>query len=493
MEKSKVISGLFWKFAERIGAQGVSLIVSIVLARILSPEDYGLISLITIFITISNVFIESGMGTALIQKKDADSEDFSTVFYFNLFVSIIMYVILFLIASLIAKFYNINELIPIVRVLGLTVIISGLKGVQNAYVSKKMMFRKFFMATLIGTIISAIIGIVMAYNGFGAWSLVAQQLTNTIISTIMLWIIVPWRPTLEISLNKLKGLYKFGWKILCSSLIDTIYNELYGLTIGKLFNTETLAYYNRGNQFPKLITENVNGSISSVMLPTLSKEQDNKEKMKNIMRKSIQTSSFILFPILIGLAVVAEPLVRIILTDKWLPSVPIMQLLCFSYLLWPIHTVNLQAINALGRSDIYLKLEIAKKIVGVLGLCISIPFGIYAMVIAKIVAAIISTFINASPNKKLLNYNITEQLKDILPSFLISSLMGVVVYSIIFLNINVWITIIVQVLLGIIIYVILAKLFKIKIYEYLLGQVIEILNKKKGKIDERKKIEHRIT
>lgn len=479
MEKNKVISGLFWKFAERIGAQGVSLVVSIVLARILSPEDYGLISLITIFITISNVFIESGMGTALIQKKDADSKDFSTVFYFNLFISLIMYMILFITAPLIARFYNINELILIIRVLGITVIISGLKGVQNAYVSRKMVFRKFFMATLIGTIISAIIGITMAYNGFGVWALVAQQLTNTIIGTIMLWIIVPWRPTLEFSLNKLKNLYKFGWKILCSSLIDTVYNELYGLTIGKLFNPEVLAYYNRGNQFPKLITENVNGSISTVMLPTLAKEQDNKEKMKNIMRKSIQTSSFILFPILIGLAVVSEPLVRIVLTDKWLPSVPIMQLLCFSYLLWPIHTVNLQAINALGRSDIYLKLEIAKKIVGIIGLCISVPFGIYAMVIAKIVAAIVSTFINASPNKKLLNYNIIEQLKDIMPSFFISAIMGIMVYMIIFLNLSVWLTIIIQVLLGIIIYIVLAKVFKIQIFTYLLEQLTSIIKKRR--------------
>lgn len=333
------------------------------------------------------------------------------------------------------------------------------------------------MATLIGTIISAIIGITMAYNGFGVWALVAQQLTNTIIGTIMLWIIVPWRPTLEFSLNKLKNLYKFGWKILCSSLIDTVYNELYGLTIGKLFNPEVLAYYNRGNQFPKLITENVNGSISTVMLPTLAKEQDNKEKMKNIMRKSIQTSSFILFPILIGLAVVSEPLVRIVLTDKWLPSVPIMQLLCFSYLLWPIHTVNLQAINALGRSDIYLKLEIAKKIVGIIVLCISVPFGIYAMVIAKIVAAIVSTFINASPNKKLLNYNIIEQLKDIMPSFFISAIMGIMVYMIIFLNLSVWLTIIIQVLLGIIIYIVLAKVFKIQIFTYLLEQLTSIIKK----------------
>lgn len=479
MEKNKVISGLFWKFAERIGAQGVNLVVSIILARILAPEDYGLIALITIFITISNVFIESGMGTALIQKKNADNKDFSTVFYFNMFVSIIMYVILFFIAPIIAKFYNTNTLIPIIRVLGITLIISGIKGVQNAYVSKKMIFKNFFVATLVGTIASAMIGIIMAYKGFGVWALVTQQLTNTAIDTIMLWIVVKWRPTLEFSLERLKDLYKFGWKILCSSLIDTIYNELYGLTIGKVFEPKMLAYYNRGNQFPKLITVNIDGSISSVMLPALSKEQEDKKKMKSIMRKSIQTSSFILFPILIGLAVVSEPLVKIILTDKWLPSVPIMQLLCFSYLLWPIHTVNLQAINALGRSDIYLKLEIAKKVVGIIGLCITIPFGIYAMVIAKIVSSIVSIAINASPNKKLLNYSLKDQLKDIIPSFIISCIMGIIAYSIKFLEFNAWVTLILQILTGMIIYIILARVLKIEIFRYLLNQVLNIIHKQK--------------
>lgn len=483
MEKNEVISGLFWKFAERIGAQGVNLIVSIILARILAPEDYGLIALITIFITISNVFIESGMGTALIQKKDADYTDFSTVFYFNMTISILLYIILFLGAPLIAKFYNNQQLTSVVRVLGITLIVSGLKGVQNAYVSKKMIFKKFFIATLIGTVVSAIIGIVMAYKGFGVWALVTQQLTNTIIDTIMLWISVKWRPTLQFSFNRLKQLYKFGWKILCSSLIDTVYNELYGLTIGKVFEPTALAYYNKGNQFPKLITINIDGSISSVMLPTLAKEQENKEKMKRMMRKSIQTSSFILFPILIGLAVVAKPLVKILLTDKWLPCVPIMQMLCFSYLLWPIHTVNLQAINALGRSDIFLKLEIIKKIMGVLALCISIPCGIYVMVFSKIIVSLLSTIVNAFPNKKLLDYSIVEQTKDILPSFLISCIMGIIVYGITLLKFNVWITLGVQIIIGVILYILLAHVFKLESLDYVINTIREFIkNKNKEKI-----------
>lgn len=477
MEKNKVISSLFWKFAERIGAQGVNLIVSIVLARILAPQDYGVVALITIFITISNVFIEAGLPTALIQKKDADSLDFSSVFYCNVVMSIILYFVIFLIAPGIAKFYNNSGLIPVLRVLGISVLIAGLKSVQNAYVSKKMIFKKFFICTSIGTIGSAFVGIFMAYKGYGVWALVAQQLFNTTVDTIMLWITVKWRPTLEFSLKRLKVLFKYGWKMLCSGLIDAIYNELYGLVIGKAYTTEQLAYYNRANQFPKLITINIDGSISSVMLPALSKEQDNPEKVKNMMRRAIKTSSFLLFPMMFGLIAVAKPLVSIVLTDKWLPSVPIMQLLCLSYALWPIHTVNLQAISAMGRSDIFLKLEIIKKIIGTISLLISIPFGIKFMVIMKIITSIISTFINSYPNKKLLNYSYKEQIKDILPAGILAAVMAIITYSVVFLNLENVVTLIIQLALGIIIYLTISYLFKFESLNYAINTIKNIKRK----------------
>lgn len=476
--RSKVMSSLFWKFAERIGAQGVNLIVSIALARILAPEDYGAVALITIFITISNVFVEQGFGTALIQKKDADDLDFSSVFYCNILISIVLYVIVFLASPLIAKFYNMPELVPVIRVLGISILIAGLKSIQNAYVSRKMMFKKFFISTSIGTIGSAVVGIWMAYNDFGVWALVTQQLLNTGVDTIMLWITVKWRPIWKFSMERLKKLFSFGWKMLCSALIETIYNELYGLAIGKIYNSESLAYYNKGNQFPNLITENVNGSISSVMLPALSNEQEDKEKVKSMMSRAIKTSSFILFPMMVGLAVVAEPLVRLILTDKWLPAVPLMQLLCFSYIFWPIHTVNLQAISAMGRSDIYLKLEIIKKVVGIVALIISCPFGITVMVIMKIVTSIISTFINSYPNKKLIGYTFKEQIKDILPAFILSILMGVIVYGLgrilniqLAISLKLFIFLIIQVIVGGIIYVGLAYVFKLESLTYLINLV----------------------
>ena len=478
--KSKVISSLVWKFLERVCAQAVNLVVSIILARLIAPEQYGVIALTTIFITISNVFVESGLGTSLIQKKNADSKDFSTVFYCNIIMSIIMYLVIFFTAPLAAKFYSSPILTPVLRVLGITVLIAGVKSIQCSYVSKNMMFKKFFVSTFIGTVISAVIGIWMAYNGYGVWSLVVQQLSNTLFDTIILWITVKWRPTLEFSFKRLKVLYGFGWKMLCSSLIDTVYNEIYGLSIGKIYTTEQLAYYNRGNQFPKLITVNIDGSISSVMLPTLSKEQDNKQKVKNMMRRAIKTSSFLLFPLMIGLAVVAKPLISILLTDKWLPAVPLMQLLCFSYMLWPIHTINLQAINALGRSDIFLKLEVIKKIVGVTALIISIPFGIKFMVFMKIIISIISTFINSHPNKKLVDYSYMEQITDILPSLFVSAFMGIIVYMMNLLPISSILILIIQILLGIVIYIVLSYAFKLEAFRYIIDSIKLKFKKRKA-------------
>ena len=478
--KGKVLSSLFWKFAERMGAQGVNLIVSIILARILAPEEYGTVALVTIFITISNVFIENGFGTALIQKKNADELDFSSVFYCNIVISIILYITIFFVSPIIAKFYNNEQLVLILRVLSITVLVSGLKSVQNAYVSKKMIFKKFFICTSIGTISSAVIGIWMAYKGYGVWALVAQQIINNLISTIMLWITVKWRPALKFSFTRLKDLFSFGWKMLCSGLIDAIYNELYGLAIGKVYNTEQLAYYNKANQFPNLITTNVNGSISAVMLPALSNEQEKKERVKSMMRRAIKTSSFLLFPMMFGLAAVSEPLIKIILTDKWLPAVKLMQLLCFSYALWPIHTINLQAISAMGRSDIFLKLEVIKKVVGVIALVISIPLGIVWMAGIKVITSIISTFINAYPNKKLLNYSYLEQIKDISGSFIISIIMLVAIYVMNYIKINIYLLLMMQIIIGVLIYIGISYLTKNESFNY-------IVNMLKDKFDKRNK------
>lgn len=469
--KSKVLSSLMWKLLERSGTQGIQFIVQIVLARILLPNDYGIIALIAIFITVANVFVQSGFNTALIQKKDATEEDFSSVFYLSLFIAIILYALIFFASPYIAYFYKTPELISVLRVLSITLIFGAFNSIQNAIISRRMEFKKLFASSIGAIILSGITGIVLAYIGLGVWALVAQQLVNQLSVTAILWFTVKWRPKLIFSFSKINKLFSYGWKLLLSALIDTLYMNLRSLIVGKIYSPSMLGYYNRGDQFPQLIVSNINGSIQSVMLPTLSSEQDNKQKVKELVRRSIVTSSFLLFPMMIGLAVVGESLIKIILTDKWLPCVPFMQIFCLSYALWPIHTANLQAINALGRSDIFLKLEIIKKLMGIIILIISMFLGVYAIAVGTLISGIISTFINAHPNLKLLNYSYTEQIKDIMPSFIISIIMGIIIYPIKFMNNSVIIILIIQIIIGIVIYFGLAKLFKLECYEYLLKTV----------------------
>ena len=469
--RGSIISGLVWKFAERIGAQGIGFIVSIVLARLLCPEDYGLISLITIFLAVSGVFIQSGFGTALIQKKDADNIDFSTVFYFNILMSLIFYFLLYIISPYIAKFYNEPNLTRIVRVMSISLIISAVNNVQHAYVSKTMQFKRFFYSTLVGTILSGFLGVAMAYMGFGVWAIVAQQLFNTLVDTIVLWFTVRWRPQLVFSIERLKGLFSFGWKLLISGLIDTLYNNIYGLLIGKIYNPSLLGLYNRGNQFPNLIVSNINGPIQSVLLPALSEEQDNKERLKSMVRRAIVTSSFIIYPMMIGMAAVAKPMIMILLGEQWLGCVFFLQISCISLAFWPVHTANLQAINAVGRSDIFLKLEIIKKILGISVLVISIPFGINVMVIGGAFTSFISTIINAFPNKKLLGYSFVEQWKDLIPSLVLSLGMGIVVMSVELLGFNSYITLLIQIPVGALTYFGGAYLLKFECFTYLLSMI----------------------
>lgn len=314
-----------------------------------------------------------------------------------------------------------------------------------------------------------------AYIGLGIWALVIQQISNQISISIIMWFSVKWRPQLYFSFAKIKVLFSFGWKLLASSLLNVFELEIRTLFIGKLYSSSALGFYNRGEQFPKLIVYNINGSIQSVMLPTLSAHQDNRRRAKEMMRRAIVTSSFLVFPMMIGMAVVAEPLVLIVLTEKWLPAVPFLQIFSISYALIPIHTANLQAINAMGRSDIFLKLEIIKKVIGLIILGISIPFGVYAIAIGQVISGMIATFINAYPNKQLLNYSYKEQLMDILPSFSIALIMGAVVSIFNKLNISEWGILILQVCAGVTIYLGLAKIFKLESFGYLVNTIRELM------------------
>ena len=464
---TKVLSNMIWRFLERCGAQGVSFIVSIVLARLLMPEDYGTIALVTVFTKIMEVFVNSGLGTALIQKKDADDLDFSSVFFYNMAMCCLLYAVMFFAAPYIAKFYNMPTLVPVIRVLSLTLIISGLKNVQHAYVSRNLMFKRFFYATLGGTIGAAAIGIYLAYKGAGVWALVAQYLFNNLVDTIILWFTVKWRPKRMFSISRLKGLLTFGWRLLASSLLETVYNDLRQLIIGKMYTSEDLAYYNRGSQFPALAVTNASAAIDSVLLPVMSAEQDNKEHVKNMTRRAITTSFYVMAPIMMGMAAVAEPFVRLLLTDKWIECVPYLRIFCFVYIFHPIHYTNLNAIKAMGRSDIYLKLEVMKKVIGVIALIISMRFGVLAMAYSLLITSFISQLINTWPNKKLFNYGYGSQIKDIFPMFAMSLAMFVVVFSMNYLPLNDMLKIALQIGVGVILYIILSIGFKVEVYNYI--------------------------
>lgn len=469
--KNRATSGLLWTFLERFGAQCVTLIVSIILARLLDPVVFGTVAIVTVFMEILNVFIDSGLGNALIQKKDADDIDFSSVFYFNIFMCIALYLVLFFLAPLMSRFYGMAELTDIIRVMGLSLIVSGVRNIQRAFVSRKLQFKRFFFATIGGTLGAAALGIWMAYRGFGVWALVAQGLFNNVVGTVILWLTVKWRPKRVFSFTRFRGLFSFGWKLLVSDLINTVYNNLRQLIIGKMYTTQSLAMYNRGYMIPNVFVININSAIDSVLFPVMSSAQDDVNMIRAMTRRSIRVSSYIMWPVMMGIAACSTPLVSILLTDKWLPCVPFLIIFCISYAFLPLQTANLNAIKALGRSEIYLKLEIIKKIVGFAILAATMWFGPLVMAASNLLFAVINYLINAFPNRKLLNYSYGQQIMDAAPPMLLSAFMFGIVYCVRFLDLSNWLTLIIQIPLGVLIYVGGTKLFKLDSFDYILGTV----------------------
>ncbi len=477
---NKTMSGVVWKFLERISAQLVTTIVGIVLARILLPEDYGIVALVTIFITICNVFVSSGFGTALVQKIDSDDKDFSSVFYASIIISIFLYAILFFVAPLISKLYSNPVLTPVLRIMGLRLPIAAINSVQQAYIQKKMQFRKFFVATLVGTVISGALGIYLAYKKYGIWALVVQYLSNVTIDTIILFIVIDWRPKLLFSWQKLKKLLGFGWKILIASLIDTTYNEIRSLIIGAKYSSSELGFFDQGKKYPSILVNNLNSSITSVMLSAMAKVQYDLEKVKNATRKAIQISSYIIMPCMIGLALVAKEFVLVVLTEKWLPMVPYLQIMCFIYALMPMQAANLTAFQALGRSDIFLKLEIIKKAIGFSSILISMWFGVYWIAVSMLIVSIICYFINAFPNKKFINYSIYEQIMDLMPNFISVLFMAVCVFAISFIKIDNIFKLIVEITIGCSSYLFISLLLKNKSFIFIYDYIKKLFRRRKN-------------
>lgn len=471
VDSKKVVSNLIWRFLERFGAYIVSFVVSLILARIFAENRgvYGSIAIVTSIIAILQVFVDSGLGNALIQKKDADSLDFSTVFWFNLIACIGLYAALFFLAPVISSFYKGNDLTLVIRILGISLIISGSKNVLQAYISRHLLFKKFFLATITGTVSAAVVGILMAVKGYGIWALVIQHLVNLFVDTLIIWISVKWKPSFCFSFKRFKTLFNFGYKLLLSALLDTGYKELRTFIIGFKYSDIDLADYNRGKQFPEIIVSNINSSIDSVLLPVMSKSQNDVTRVKEMTRRSIKISTFIMMPMMIGLAVVAKPLVSVLLTDAWLDCVPFIQIFCISFAFYPLHTANLNAVKALGKSNIFLVLEFIKKAIGIISIIVAMWFGTIWLALIDIPLSIISLLVNSFPNRKLLNYSYKEQFLDIFPQLAISIVMGCIVLSISFIPMNNILILVLQIIVGIAFYFCVSALLKIESFIYLIN------------------------
>ncbi len=426
--KQKTTKGLFWSSVERFSNQGMSFLFSVILARMLDPSDFGIIAMITIFFAVAQSFVDSGFSNALVRKTDRREEDLSTCFYFNIGVGIMAYIVLFLIAPLVASFYNQPILSPIIRITGLGVALNSLCVVQQALFTIKIDFKSQAKVTLSATIISGIVGVILAYQGYGVWALVWQGVVMSLVRMGLLWLMSKWRPTTGFSKSSFNYLFGYGSKLLASGLLDTIYNNIYPIVIGKFYTPAQLGNYSRALSFAQLPSSNITSILQRVTFPVLSTIQDDIPRLQANYRRLLKLSAFIIFPLMMGLAAVAFPMIRLILTPKWEGCSLYLQIICFALMWYPIHAINLNLLQVKGRSDLFLRLEIIKKIVGVCIMCITIPLGITAMCIGMVASSLISLFINTYYTGKLINIGCLKQMRDLTPIFINSLIMGGIVY-----------------------------------------------------------------
>lgn len=475
--KNKTIKGTIWSFANAIGGQGVTFVVGLVLARLLSPEEYGLIGIITIFISVFNCLIDSGISNAIIRKKDATEEDFNTAFIANLVFSLFFFVVMFAFAPLIASFFNSPILSDLTRVMSIVVVINASRLVHSALLIKNVDFKTNTYCSLISGISSGIIGIGMAMQNYGIWSLVGQQVSRQLLYACCLWYFTKWTPRMQFSYSRFKELWSFGWKLMASSLLNTCWNQVYQVVIGKCYSPSTLGLYTRALQFVSICADNLNQVLQSVSYPVLCKLQDDKEMLKDGYRRFIQMSMAITFPLMLGLAVCSKPLILLTIGEKWLICVPFLQVLCLLYLLNPLHSINLNMLQVLGRSDLFLKLEIIKKGIAIGPILVGVFYDIMPMLYASVVASIISLFVNTYYSKRLLNYGVKEQIVDIYPSLFIAIVMALIILPIQYLPMNNILILLFQILFGIISYFLLSRLFNRKQYDEVVSICLTLCSK----------------
>lgn len=462
--KTKTIRGTFWSFADGILGQGVTFLVGIILARILTPEEYGIIGIILIFIAVFNSIVDSGFSNALIRKSNADDADYNTVFLLNLGLSVFLYFILFFSASIIADFFKLSELYLLLRVMGIIIILNALSIIQRTILIKNIDFKTQTKVSLIASISSGVIGISMAIGGVGVWSLVGQLISLQLFGTFFLWFFNKWRPSFIFSLKSFKELFSFSWKLLVSGLIDTLWKELYQVVIGKFYLPETLGQYTRAVQFKNIFSTNLTTVVQRVSFPVLSEIQDEKERLKYAYKKIIKITMFITFICMLGLAAIAKPLILVLIGNKWLVAASFLQIICFSGMLYPLHAINLNMLKVKGRSDLFLYLEVLKKIVAIGPLILGIFVGIYWMLWASVLTGFFSYYLNSYYSGRDLNYSCWEQLRDVFPSFSIAVITSVIVFLISFSSISPFYVLFLQLSFGLIIIVTLCEIFKLEEY-----------------------------
>lgn len=457
--KNKTVKGIVWSSIERFSVQGIQFLVMIVMARLLTPKDYGLVGMVAIFIAVAQSLVDSGFSQALIRKQNRTETDNSTVFYFNIVVGILLYLVLFAIAPWVADFYNSPELTALMRVICLSVVFNSFVVVQRALLTVNIDFKTQAKASLTAAVVSGVIGIGMAYSGFSYWSIVAQQLVNLGLNTLLLWIFTRWRPRWIYSWGSFRELFTFGSKLMVSGLLDVVYRNMYLLVIGKMFTASSLGYYTRANQFAEFPSSNLTGILQRVTYPVLCQIQDDDERLAQIYRRFLRLSAFLIFPLLVGLSAVAEPFVLLLLKEQWLFAATLLQIICFAMMWYPIHAINLNLLQVKGRSDLFLRLEIIKKVMAVVILCITVPMGLIAMCVGQIFSSIICLVINTNYTGKLIQVGFLRQMRDLLPTLLLSLSMWGVVYGITSCLSGTILQLIVGIVAGMVYYIALSALF----------------------------------
>lgn len=477
--KNKTIKGVGWSAADALLGQGVTFIVGLVLARLLSPDEYGLIGICLIFTTVLNGIVDSGFSNALIRKKDVTDEDYNTMFTTNMAISIVLYVLLFISAPFVSDFFHRVELTALVRVTGLILFFNALSITQVTILTKNIDFKTKTKASLVSAIISGMIGIAMAFRGYGVWALVAQQLFKQLLFTLCLWVLNKWWPKFTFYKNSFKYMWGFGWKLLASGILNNVWNQLYQVVIGRCYTSSTLGHYTRANEYASIFSSNLTLIVQRVSYPVLAEIQDDKERMVLGYRKVIKVTMFVTAVCMISLGAVSEPLIYTLIGTKWYEAATYLPLICISMSLYPLHAINLNILQVLGRSDIFLYLEILKKIVGIVPIVIGIFCGIYYMLLASILTGVISLYLNTWYTGKTLNYSFWKQLRDITPSYFTALVIALAVYFLKYLSLPYYVVLMLQIIVGIVACITISEIFKFDEYKELKIIVIKVVNRKK--------------